>query len=441
MSNIIYTSSSGMTTIDSSEISIIGGQTSYGIYSDSTSANTTILTGKIKLTDATTSYGAYIDTGSFTMGYNENEVTETVEVSQENPYLYVQGTSRGIGIKKVNGSFNFYDGIIWASKYAKPEITTNVQHNYEVTTYVEEDTEFEYALLEYMGDDYDGTAVAILNGVYYKTVQEAINKAEYEETGEIKLLRPVTEDLIVDNGKTVTINLNNYSITTNFVNNGTLTIYNGVLQNVEETTVINNGTFIMGIDDGRVSSTSVRVISENTAVENNGTFIMYDGYIEGNPSISGEINKIADFARIRTVTDDQSEKKYLQSLSRESIENGETDLILTIDPNSGIYDGSSNKLEIYLKYEEEYELKEPTKRACIFKGWESSDPDVLTNNTIKMSLSDVIVKAKWEVSPDAVAKNGNEYYLSLADALENSKEGDTIELLKDTAEDITNTAV
>ena len=195
----------------------------------------------------------------------------------------------------------------------------------------------------------------------------AVSKT-FKETIIIVLLKSISEDLVVNAGKNFKLNLNNHSITTTLENNGTINVYNGSLQNFELTTVINNGTFIMGEDDGKVSSTNMRIISEVTTVENNGTFIMNDGYIEGTIPITTDINKIASFARIYTETDSQTTRKYLQSLSEEAIKNGETDLIITIDPASGVYKGSKAETIVYLKHQEAYEVEEPTKNGCEFVG-------------------------------------------------------------------------
>lgn len=434
----INTVGSGNTVINNSNIYVLGGGTGYGVYLTDNNATTTLVTGLIDVRGQSTTYGAYISLGTFTMGHYEGTGVESEDVSIENPKVYSSGTTRGIGVKKVNGYFNFYDGVIWASRYTKPEITSNVEYNYEVTTYLDAETGFEYAWLEYMKNDYIGSeSVASINGTFYKTVQEAINKVE--EGQEIKLLRATSEDLTIESGKNVKINLNGLSITTQIVNDGTLNVYNGSLQSFDNTTIINNGTFIMGEDDGKVSSTNIRVVSETTTIKNKGTFIIYDGYIEGStPSIEGDINKIAEFARIYTKKDKQSERKYLQSLSEEAIKNKETDLILTIDPDSGVYNNSKDKQDVYLKYQESYTLETPTKNGCIFMGWEVSEDNVLVGSVITMNLSDVTVKATWMVSEDAVAKIGNEYYTSLNQAIEAAKDGDTIELFKDVTEDVTN---
>ena len=433
---------SGEVNIESSEIDALGGTITYGIYNNSANASATILSGKIDVERATTGYGVYNNNGTFTMGHYEGSGGNSANVSTTNPLIYVQGNSRGIGVKKINGSINFYDGIIKASKFAKPETTTNVEYQYEVTTYVDDETNFEYALLEFMGNDYQGDTVALLNGVYYKTVQDAIDKCEEGYT--ITLLKSVSEDLVIPTDKHVTLNLNKHSITTQLTNSGTFIVYNGLLQNFDKTTITNHGTLIMGEDDGRVSGSTIRIISENTTIVNDGTFKMYDGYIEGKKAIEGEITEIASFARLRTEKDEQTEKKYLQSLSEASIRNHETDLIITINPNYGTYNGSKEVQEIFKKFEETYTLLTPTKKGCIFDGWDISDENTLSGSgteqdpyTITVGLNDINATAKWIVDERAVARIGEDYYFTLREAFDEAQDGDTVQLIKNVTESAT----
>ena len=430
----IVSTGEGQTVIDNAQVQVVGGNTSYGVYLDGEDSKVTILSGTISTSNAITAYGVYANKGTFEMGHYEGTGNETANVSITDPVVYSYGTTRGIGVKKTNGSFNFYDGIIRASKYAKPETTTNVEYQFEVTTYVDDETGFEYAVLEWMRNDYQGDTVCLLNGVYYKTVQEAIDKAE--ENDQITLLKSVTENINVAIGKNINLNLNKHSITTTLTNSGTLNVYNGSLQSFDKTTVLNYGTFIMGEDDGNVSSSSIRVISEATTIDNRGTLIIYDGYIEGVKAIAGNVDQVAQYARLRKEQDQQSEKRYIQSLSREAIEHGLTDLIITINPMSGYYNNSKEVQEVYIKYHETYPLSTPIKRGCDFIGWDISDENVYNpeTNLITMDVSDITVKAKWEVNDTAVAKIGEEYYLSLQEAINVATDGTTIELVKDTIE-------
>ena len=475
----IFTSDNGLTTIDGATINVHGMTNSHGIYIDNANAKTILLSGSLNVTDTKYSYGAYVSRGTFEIGQeDEIEQEEPSLVSDVDPSIVSTGDIRGIGVKKVNGNFNFYDGRITATTYAKPETTTHVQNLYEVTTYVDETTTYEFALLEFMGNNYDNTVVAMIGQHSFYTLQSAIDdENEYNE--EIILMRSVEIEnpINIPSGKNVVIDLHGMSLTTSINNYGTLQVYNGTIietgvddpetEEVEPHNFINNqGTLILGKDDGTVSSSSIRVISEGIAIENIhndgytevvGRLEMYDGYIEGNPAITGEINKIADFARLYTKKDSQYERIYLQSLSREAIESGETDLILSIDPNGGTYKelvdpiqesyvDHTESFNVYLNYvyNRTYDLvPNPTKHACIFDGWEINDDSVISEITdgyrITIGLKDIEVKAKWQISPDAVAKIGNNYYLSIAEAHEAAKNGDTIEVIKDiTLDDETN---
>ena len=420
------------TLINNGLVNIVGGANSYGVYVDSNNAKVTILSGKISVEKASIAYGVYINRGTFEMGHYEGTGTASSDVSTKDPIIFGQGNSRGIGVKRISGSLNFYDGIIWGSRYAKPETTANVEYKYEATTYIDADKGYEYSILEFMPNNHQEEAVAVVNGVYCSTVQEAIDKATAAH--QVRLLKSVTEDITVLNNKEVIINLNQHSISGTVTNYGTLNVYNGSLQSFDKTTVVNNGTFIIGEDDGKVSSSNIRIVSETTTIKNNGTLVVYDGYIEGTTAVEGTIDRVANLSRIRTEVDVQSEKKYLQSLSQEAIESGETDLILTINPANGVYDGSKKIREIYIKHNNSYQLLDIRRSGCDFLGWEVSDPTVLSDDTITMNLSDVVVTAKWQIREDAVARIGEDYYTSLQEAFDNATDGDTIELFKDTTE-------
>ena len=103
----IETGGSGKTYIDNSTIHVEGAPTIYGMITTSENAEATLKTGRIDAVNATTSYAVYVDRGTFNQGIYEGTGIESTETSIENPVLYAQGTSGGIGVKKVNGFFNF----------------------------------------------------------------------------------------------------------------------------------------------------------------------------------------------------------------------------------------------------------------------------------------------------------------------------------------------
>ena len=124
--------------------------TGYGIYETSTSNdfNVNLISGNI-YTNATTAYGVYVDSGSLTMGIKDGDGSENTTVDKENPFVKAVGTT-GIGVKKNNGYFKYYDGKIMGSTNAKPDTTTDTEYNYEAVMHQDQETGYEYCVLEYM---------------------------------------------------------------------------------------------------------------------------------------------------------------------------------------------------------------------------------------------------------------------------------------------------
>ena len=130
-------SNSSLVELDDVSIKINGSvnnTTGYGIEIYNGKAvlkNTTIDVGNSRY-----AYGIYINNGEVTMGEKEDSTspnygTVNANVSTTNPSVKAIGSTTGIGVKKVNGKFNFYDGIIIGSTAAKPEIATDVEYGFE----------------------------------------------------------------------------------------------------------------------------------------------------------------------------------------------------------------------------------------------------------------------------------------------------------------------
>ena len=107
-----------------------------------------LISGNI-YTNATTAYGVYVDSGSLTMGIKDGDGSENATVDKENPFVKAVGTT-GIGVKKNNGYFKYYDGKIMGSTNAKPDTTTDTEYNYESVMHQDQETGYEYCVLEYM---------------------------------------------------------------------------------------------------------------------------------------------------------------------------------------------------------------------------------------------------------------------------------------------------
>lgn len=148
--NIIQNNNSGNIRYSASDIVANGTNIVRGIYSSDISTGTiTIDDGTVTVTSDNQAYGIYIENGIVTMGIKDGDGTENANVSITNPIIKAVG-STGIGVKRVNGTFNYYDGKIIGSTAAKPDTTTNTEYNYEVVTNIDTETGYEYCILEYM---------------------------------------------------------------------------------------------------------------------------------------------------------------------------------------------------------------------------------------------------------------------------------------------------
>ncbi len=140
-------------TLDNLHVNIINSQNAYGMYIDGSDVTLNDLEETIIDVAGTNAYGVYINGGSFTMGSKDaSETSGTAEssVSVTNPLIRAIGTTSGIGVRKVNGLFNYYDGKIIGSTSSTPDTTSSTEPYYEVAKRIDSETGYEYATLEYM---------------------------------------------------------------------------------------------------------------------------------------------------------------------------------------------------------------------------------------------------------------------------------------------------
>ena len=144
---------SGVIEYANSIINVSTGSTVHGIYVYN--GDVSLKSGTISAQNSKTSYGIYIENGTVTMGEKEDESgtnygTINADVSVTNPSIKAISNTFGIGVKRVNGYFNYYDGIITGSTNAKPDVTSTVEYKYQVENHVDPTTGYEYCILEYM---------------------------------------------------------------------------------------------------------------------------------------------------------------------------------------------------------------------------------------------------------------------------------------------------
>ena len=138
--------------LNSIVINIVGNNTGtgYGLYSNN--GSTVMLDGTVDVSGEKNAYGTYINTGSVTLGVavdpsDANYGTANADVDVTNPKVQSVGTTTGIGVKNVNGEFNFYDGNVIGSTSSIPDTITHTEHFYDIPLRI-------YGTEEINGDGY-----------------------------------------------------------------------------------------------------------------------------------------------------------------------------------------------------------------------------------------------------------------------------------------------
>ena len=143
----------GSINYTNTKVSLYNGDENYGCFASNGSLF--MKNGIINVVGDRIAYGIYIENGTVTMGEKEDESgtnygTINADVSVTNPSIKAISNTLGIGVKRVNGYFNYYDGIITGSTNAKPDVTSTVEYKYQVENHVDPATGYEYCILEYM---------------------------------------------------------------------------------------------------------------------------------------------------------------------------------------------------------------------------------------------------------------------------------------------------
>ena len=324
--------------LDGVGISISGGALTYGLLHESSSTSNVLKDIDFKISDVLTAYGAYLDTGIVNIqsgsiqngtiveldengeiishtnknvgtayGVYINKVGTTLElgvkdesdkagtaeadVSISNPLIIGEGSELGVGVKKYDGYFKFYDGILIGNTQAKPETTTETDHiNYVTKTYYDDENGFEYCVLEYsrsIENKHDFSAS--MNDVFYKTLNAAINRSDGLST--IIMQSSLQQNVVIPEDKNVILDFNNHILSGTVTNNGTATLINGEITTTGTTydiAVINNGVMYIGRDDNNIIDDYVIILGNSVGLQNNGKVYMYDGYIRGTIPVSGK---------------------------------------------------------------------------------------------------------------------------------------------------------
>ena len=301
----------GTVEMNSGNIEVTGGNIAYGIYSATADNTATVTGGTINVHDTNTAYGIYVNLGTVTLGDNDGLVSTT------NPIIKSSGSTTGIGVKKVNGYFKYYDGKLMGSTDPKPDTTTESATDYEVNNYYDNVTGMNYCILQRVDEDYSD-AVAQVGKKKYNSLQLAFDGATDGDT--IVLLKNYTGD--ITNSRKIIFDLNSKTLTGQVVNNGEMTLHNGTITNSEKTPVINNKILTIGTTDATIDLEEVKIIGNDIGLEQNGTLNFYDGYVTGNLAIKGNVNFADKSFVLKTETVDGKQKAY--PIIRTSMSENET---------------------------------------------------------------------------------------------------------------------
>ena len=133
-------------------------------------------------------------------------------------------------------------------------------------------------------------AVAKIGETYYTSIQKAFNKAVDNDT--VELLKDTEE--IAKNSKNITFDLSTHTVNGQIINEGTLTVNNGKIENTNGSAINNTGVLNLGNSSDDVSTSTPEIIGTDYGIENTGTFNFYDGYVEAKVWLLGEYQKIPD---------------------------------------------------------------------------------------------------------------------------------------------------
>ena len=250
---------------------------------------------------STASYGIH-NKGTLILGKEEYPVSITTPS--------ITGANNGVYVE--SGTFNFYDGIITGGTLAISGQVTNTPELYSIQT-------LDNGKIAKLAVQATFEQVATVNGIYFNSLQEAINTTTPGATVKIEkdivLSSPATitetQDLIIDlqahsikyAGEDSTIINNGILTIIDSLEDGTSTTEYGSIENLDECAIQNNGTLIIGEDDTNVYTNSPRITGGTYAIDTTaGTlFSFFDGILEGiTGAINGTINSITTQAGYST---------------------------------------------------------------------------------------------------------------------------------------------
>ena len=259
--NAIYNNNAG------SIINIYGGSF------NSTKQNTVSNTGTINIyggTITSTTGNSITNTGTVNIGSKDGNVSTEMPIITGKTYGVSNGDS---------GKVNFYDGIVSGESGAFSGTINEVEPGYKIVTN-KTDT-LTSATLTLVGDD---EKVAVLNGINFTSLQDAINSASDTNESIITLYKDVTfeSNITVPANKSIKLYLNGYILNKgsyDFTGEGKITVIDGtstnalanIMESVKEVLNIegiNKNIIIYEMDDGSAisSESTYKLYKDNEEV-------------------------------------------------------------------------------------------------------------------------------------------------------------------------------
>ena len=235
----------------------------YGGFFNSTKQNNVSNTGTINIyggTITSTTGNSITNTGTINIGSKDGNVSTEMPV--------VTGKTYGVSNEN-SGKVNFYDGIVSGESGAFYGTVNEVEPGYKIVT--NKNDTLTSATLSLIGDD---EKVAVLNGINFTSLQDAINSASDTNESIITLYKDVTfeSNITVPANKNIKLYLNGYTLNKgsyDFTGEGKITVIDGtstnalanIMESVKEVLNIEGikkNIIIYEMDDGSaISSESI----------------------------------------------------------------------------------------------------------------------------------------------------------------------------------------
>jgi len=206
----------------------------------------------------------------------KNKSTGTINIGTKDGNVSIEApviTGKTYGVSNDSGKVNFYDGIVSGETGAFYGTVNEVEPGYKILT--NKTDSLTSATLTLIGDD---EKVAVLNGINFSSLQDAINSASDTDESVITLYKDVTFDsnITVPANKNIKLYLNGYTLNKgsyDFTGEGKITVIDGTSTNVLAS-IIENVKEVLNIG-GIKKNIIVYEMDDGSAISSESTYKLY----------------------------------------------------------------------------------------------------------------------------------------------------------------------